>query len=151
MKDRIIVTKIKDYVRRIRRIYELIEHLDEQEILALDDSYALTQFLTNIHSLFSNVTSEEIAKKQIDMGIRSLNACRNILVYNYDALDWVRVKQLCKKLLSKTTEKLLQECYEIALKEESSEKDYSALYTQSLPEEGENSLTPSSAFNKKEK
>ncbi|MCL2225769.1 MAG: hypothetical protein FWB96_12450 [Defluviitaleaceae bacterium] len=126
MKDRIIIGKIQDYVRRTKRIYELIKDLDEQEILSLDDSFALTQFLINIHSLFSNITSDEIARKQVDLGIRSLNTCRNISAHDYDALDWVRVKQLCKKLLSESTEKLLQECYDIAKKDESNQKDYSA-------------------------
>jgi len=127
MKDRIIIRKIQDYIKRIRRIYELIKDLEEQDILFLDDSFALTQFLVNIHSLFSNITSDEIAKKQVDMGIRSLNTCRNISAHDYDSLDWARVKLLCKKLISDSTDKLLKECYEIAQKEESSMKDYANL------------------------
>ena len=65
MKDRIIIRKIQDYVKRAGRIYEIIKDLDEQEIFSLDDSFALTQFLINIHSLFSNITNEEIARKQV--------------------------------------------------------------------------------------
>ena len=123
-KDRLIIVKIQAYIKRVARIYELIKDLDEYEIVELDDSFALTQFLINIDSLFSRVSSEEIARKQIDMGIRSLNSCRNISAHDYDALDWGRVKQLCKKLISDNTAKLLQECYDIAEHEESEMKDY---------------------------
>jgi len=98
--------------------------MDEYEIIELDDSFALTQFLTNIHALFDRITSDEIAKKQIEMGIRSLNTCRNISAHDYDALDWSRVKQLCKKLISEKTAELLKECYTIAEREESEMKDY---------------------------
>jgi len=104
MEDRVIVEKISGY---IKRIYELIEHLDRQEILA------------NIYSLFENITNEDIAKKQIEMGIWSLYVCRITSTYDYDALNWIKVKKLCKRLLSSTSEELLQECHEIALKKES--------------------------------
>ena len=123
-KDRLIIVKIQAYIKRVNRIYELIKDLDEHEIIELDDSFALTQFLINIDSLFSRVSSEAIARKQIDMGIRSLNTCRNISAHDYDALDWGRIKQLCKKLVSDNTAKLLQECYHIAEQEESEMKDY---------------------------
>ena len=88
MKDRIIISKIQEYIRRIKRIYTIIINLNEEEILALDDSYALTQFLINIDHLFSRISSDEIAQKQIEMGIRSLNTCRNISAHDYDSLDW---------------------------------------------------------------
>ena len=123
-KDRLIVTKIQSYIKRVQRIYEIIKDLDAHEIIELDDSFALTQFLINIDSLFTRITSDEIAKKQIEMGIRSLNSCRNISAYDYDALDWGRVKQLCKKLISENTDKLLQECLVIAEQEENEMKDY---------------------------
>ena len=123
-KDRLIIVKIQAYLLRIRRIYELIKDLDEDEILALDDSYALTQFLINIYSLFERIHSEEIAKKQVDLGIRSLAACRNISAHDYDSLNWSMIKQLCRKLLSEDTAKLLQECYLIAEKEEANGIDY---------------------------
>ena len=113
MTDRAIVEKISGYILRIKRIYELIEPLEKQEILALDDSFALTQFMTNILSLFENITNNDIAKKLFDVGIWYFTC-----TYDYDALDWVKVKQLCKRLLSETSEKLLQECYEISEKQE---------------------------------
>ncbi|MCL2189222.1 MAG: DUF86 domain-containing protein [Defluviitaleaceae bacterium] len=124
MKDRIIIGKIQEYVRRVKRIYDLIVDLEEQEILALDDSFALTQFLINIDHLFSCISSDDIAQKQIEMGIRSLNTCRNISAHDYDSLDWNRVKQLCKKLISDKSEILLNECYAIAQEEETKMKDY---------------------------
>jgi uncharacterized protein with HEPN domain len=127
MKDRIIIIKIQEYVRRIKRIYNLIKNLDEQDILALDDSFALTQFLMNIDHLFSRISSDEIASKQIEMGIRSLNTCRNISAHDYDSLDWNRVKQLCKKLISDKTENLLDECYLIAQSDELKMKDYTQI------------------------
>ena len=124
MKDKIILIKIQEYIRRIKRIYTLILTLDEEEILALDDSFALTQFLINIDHLFSCISSDEIAQKQVEMGIRSLNTCRNISAYDYDSLDWNRVKQLCKKLLSEKTANLLEECFLIAQNDEAKIKDY---------------------------
>jgi len=127
MKDRIIIVKIQEYVRRIKRIYELIKDLEEHEILALDDSFALTQFLINIDHLFSRISSDEIAGKQIEMGIRSLNTCRNISAHDYDSLDWSRVKTLCKKLISDKTDLLLQECYLLAQTDEDNMKNYAKL------------------------
>ena len=124
MKDKIIIIKIQGYIKRIKRIYDLIKDLDERDILALDDSFALTQFLTHIDYLFSTVSSDEIAGKQIEMGIRSLNRCRNISSHDYDSLDWGRVKQLCKKLTSEKTDGLLRECLSIAENEEKGIKDY---------------------------
>jgi len=124
MKDRIIIGKIQSYISRIKRIYDLIENLNEDQILELDESYALTQFLINIDHLFSRVSSDEIATKQIEMGIRSLNTCRNISAHDYDALDWGRVKLLCKKLTSEKTALLLNECYAIAEYEELKMKKY---------------------------
>jgi uncharacterized protein YutE (UPF0331/DUF86 family) len=98
--------------------------MDEHEIIELDESFALTQFITNIHSLFERISSDKIAEKQIEMGIRSLSICRNISAHDYDALDWHRVKQLCKKLTSKKTAELLDECNRIAEREEAEMKDY---------------------------
>jgi len=116
--------KIEEYIKRVNRIYEIIKDMDEHEIIKLDESFALTQFITNINSLFDRISSEKIAAKQIEMGIRSLNICRNISAHDYDALNWNRVKQLCKKLTSEKTEELLKECYKIAECEESQMKDY---------------------------
>ena len=127
MKDKIIIIKIQEYVKRAKRIYELIKDMDEQEILALDDSFALTQFLMNIDSLFSFVSSDAIASKQIEMGIRSLKTCRNISAHDYDSLDWFKIKQLCEKLISDRTDELLQECYCIAALDEAKMKNYSSL------------------------
>ena len=127
MKDRIIIAKIQEYVRRINRIYDLIKDLNEQEILALDDSFALTQFLINIDHLFSRISSDDIASKQIEMGIRSLNTCRNISAHDYDSLDWNRVKLLCKKLISEKTDMLLKECYLMAQSDELKMKDYASI------------------------
>ena len=124
MKDRLIIAKITEYVKRVGRIYENIKSLDEMDILERDDSFALTQYLTNIHSLFSNVTSDEIALKQIELGIRALHTCRNISAHDYDALDWSRVKQLCRKLTSENSAALLQKCLEIAMRDEQAMKNY---------------------------
>ena len=124
MKDKIIIMKIQAYIARIARIYDIIKELDESEILALDDSFALTQFLTNIHSLFERVYSDEIAKKQVELGIRSLSTCRNISAHDYDSLNWSKVKQLCRKLISKNTSQLLSECISIAEIEESEQICY---------------------------
>jgi len=119
-----MIVKIGEYIKRVERIYEKIKDIDEHEIIELDESFALTQFITNIHSLFDRISCDEIAEKQIEMGIRSLSVCRNISAHDYDALDWNRVKQLCKKLTSEKTAELLKECYKIAEREESEMKDY---------------------------
>ena len=124
MKDRIIIIKIQAYLSRIARIYELIKDMNESDILALDDSFALTQFLTNIHSLFEKVHSDEIAKKQIELGIRSLSTCRNTSAHDYDSLNWSKVKQLCRKLISSETSTLLDECIKIAEDNESEQINY---------------------------
>lgn len=124
MKDKILILKIQSYVKRVKRIYELIENMSEEDIYALDDSFALTQFLININSLFESVTSDEIASRQIEMGIRSLKTCRNIASHDYDALDWNRIKQLCKKLTSERTASLLVECLKIAEADEAKMTDY---------------------------
>ena len=44
--------------------------------------------------------------------------------HDYDSLDWFKVKQLCEKMISDRTEKLLNECFLIAEAEESEMKDY---------------------------
>ncbi len=127
MKDRIIIRKIQDYINRIEPIYHTIKDLDEDALLELNDSYALTQFLTNINGLFENITSDKIAEKHIKMGIRSLRICRNISSQDNDSLDWNKVKKVCAKLVSPSTKKTLEDCYKIAEEEEKSVKDYSNL------------------------
>jgi uncharacterized protein YutE (UPF0331/DUF86 family) len=123
-KDRLLLLKIQDYIKRVKRINELIKDMNENEILELDESFALTQYIINIHSLFDKISSDEIARNQIEIGIRSINVCRNISAHDYDALDWNRVKQICKKLTSEKTDELLKECIKIAEREESEMKDY---------------------------
>jgi len=124
MKDRIILQKIQNYVERIRPIYSQIKDMNEVELLELNDSFALTQYLTNIHSLFMNIASDDISRKQVDFGIKSLSTCRNISAHDYDSLDWNRVKQLCKKLLSDNTVLLFDECFKIVDADEKKETDY---------------------------
>lgn len=114
MKDKIVLQKIQKYIERIRPIYESIKDLDEEAILEKNDSYAMTQMLINIHSLFNNVDNEDIVRKQVDLGFRDLNSCRNISAHDYDSLDWSRVKRMTKKIVSDQTQKLLDECIEMA-------------------------------------
>ena len=127
MKDSIILHKINSYLERMRGIYQTIKNMDEQSILELNDSFALTQFITNIHSLSQNVSNEEIAQKLFSIGSRGLNTCRNISAHDYDSLDWAKVKSVCKKLLSDRSKDILRECMEIAKKDESTVKDYKKL------------------------
>ena len=124
MKDRIILQKIQNYIQRIAPIYETIKDMPEHQLLELNDSFALTQYLTNIHSLFQNISSDEIFRLQVDFGIKALSTCRNIAAHDYDSLDWARVKQICKKLLSENTAQLFVTCYEIITEHEKTRKDY---------------------------
>ena len=124
MKDRIILQKIDNYLQRIDTAYHRIKDMDDATLLETETSYALTQYLTNVHSLFQNLTNDEVSGKLFGCGIRSLNTCRNISAHDYDALDWIKVKQLCRRLLSPQTATVIAECYEIIAQDEAREIDY---------------------------
>ena len=114
MKDRVILGKIKSYLARVQRYYDLIKDLDEEEIVKLDQSLALTQCITNMHSLAQHVTNDEIAQKLYLFSSRGVASCRNISAHDYDPLDWERVKDLCKKLLGENTSAALSDSLKIA-------------------------------------
>jgi uncharacterized protein YutE (UPF0331/DUF86 family) len=118
MKDRVILGKIKSYLARVQKYYDIINHLDEEEIVQLDQSLALTQCITNMHSLAQHVTNDEIAQKLYLFSSRGVASCRNISAHDYDSLDWERVKDLCKKLLSDKTTVALEDSIKIALSDE---------------------------------
>ena len=124
MKDKIILQKIKNYIEKVNIAYLKIENMQEDDLLNIETSYALTQYLTNIHSLFQNISNDEVSTTLYQMGIRPLSTCRNISSHDYDSLDWVRVKQLCRKLLSSNTAELLDACLGIIEDDEKKEKDY---------------------------
>ena len=124
MKDRVILLKITDYLKRVRGIYETIKDLDEASLLRLNDSYALTQFLTNIHSLSQNLSNEDIAADLIRAGFKNLNTCRNISAHDYDSLNWSLVKGLCRRLISEDTAKVINECIKLAEADEERQKKY---------------------------
>lgn len=124
MKDRIVLQKIENYLHRVAIAYQRIKDMDERALLETETSYALTQYLTNIHSLFQNLTSETVSTKLFACGIRSLNTCRNISAHDYDALDWFKIKQLCRRLLSQQTADVLAECYQIVEQDEAAETRY---------------------------
>lgn len=115
-----ILGKIKSYLARVQRYYDLIKDLDEEEIVKLDQSLALTQCITNMHSLAQHVANDEIAKNLYLFSSRGVASCRNISAHDYDALDWERVKDLCRKLLNEKTSKALDDSLKIA---ESDEKN----------------------------
>ncbi|MCL2047961.1 MAG: hypothetical protein FWG87_04460 [Defluviitaleaceae bacterium] len=121
MKDRIILNKIKNYLVRVQRYYDLIKDLDEEEISALDQSLALTQCITNMHSLAQHVVNDEIAQRLYVFSSRGIASCRNISAHDYDSLDWERVKELCRKLLSEKTSTAISESIKIA---EADERTY---------------------------
>ena len=124
MKDRIILMKVESYLKRIQRNYDLIKDLNEKEILNLDESFALTQFITNVHSLIYNISNDGIAEKMIIAVGRGLITCRHISSHDYDSLDWSRVKVLCRKLLSDNTKNVLEDCIKIAEEDEKKNTDY---------------------------
>jgi hypothetical protein len=125
MKDKILLTKIKDYLVRVENNYNKIRDLKEVELLQLDEAYSLTQFITNIHSLVLNLSNEEVADKMLQVTGRGLITCRNISAHDYDSLDWDRVKALCKRLLSEKSVRILEDCFKLVEKDESGQKDYS--------------------------
>jgi uncharacterized protein YutE (UPF0331/DUF86 family) len=114
MKDRVILGKIGSYLARVEKYYGMIKDLDEEEIVKLDQSLALTQCITNMHSLAQHVTNDEIAQKLYLFSSRGVASCRNISAHDYDSLDWERVKDLCRKLLSEKTNDALRESLKIA-------------------------------------
>ena len=124
MKDRIILKKIESYLLRIMSIYDAIKDLDEVEIVELNDAFALTQFITNIYSLTLNLSNDDIANKMFAVAGRGLSTCRNISVHDYDSLNWNKVKQLTKKLISEQSQNVLSECIKLAESDESQQKKY---------------------------
>ena len=124
MKDRVILGKIKSYLVKVQKYYDLIKDMEESEIVELDQSLALTQCITNMHSLAQHISSDEIAQKMYLFSSRGVSTCRNISAHDYDSLDWERVKDLCKKLLSDKTSELINESLAIAEKDEKGYKSY---------------------------
>jgi len=125
MKDKIILTKIKSYLIKVERFFEVIKNLNEKQIVETDESLALTQCLINIHGLSRQFSSDEIAEKMFQVTGRGLDTCRNISAHDYDSLDWDRVKALCKRLLSEKSMRILEDCFKLVEKDESGQKDYS--------------------------
>lgn len=99
---------------RVQKYYDIIKDLDEEEIVKLDQSLALTQCITNIHSLAQHVTNDEIAQKLYLLSSRGVASCRNISAHDYDSLDWERVKGLCRKLLGENTKNAISDSLKIA-------------------------------------
>jgi len=124
MKDRIILKKIESYLQRINPIYDAIKDLDETKIVELNDAFALTQFITNIYSLTLNLSNDDIANKMFAVAGRGLSTCRNISAHDYDSLNWNKVKQLSKKLISEQSYSILAECISLAELDETQQKKY---------------------------
>ena len=124
MKDRIILKKIESYLRRITPIYDTIKDLDEVDIVELNDAFALTQFITNIYSLTLNLSNDDIASKMFVVAGRGLSTCRNISAHDYDSLNWSKVKQLSKKLISEQSYNILEECIRLAESDEAQQRKY---------------------------
>ncbi len=117
MKDEIIIKKLQSYLKRIERLYDKIKNTSEDEIAETDEALALTQCITNVHALSQSVESDSIAQKLYMFSTRSLASCRNISAHDYDALNWNKVKRLCRTLLSDEVAKVLDECLDIAITE----------------------------------
>ena len=100
MRDLIALQKIRNYLGRVRECYKKIGALSEEQLLELHESYALTQYLTNIHAIFQNIDDMEISSRLIIFSSRNIHKCRNISSHDYDSLNWVLVKRLCSQLLS---------------------------------------------------
>ena len=124
MKDRIILQKIQKYKSRISRLYSIIENLSPGDIEEKDEAYALTQYLTNIHSLLVHVSNEDIQQKLFVLYSNNLIKCRNIASHDYDSLNWHMVKELCRKILSEKVELAIKESLDIAIAEENNSKKY---------------------------
>ena len=124
MKDEIILQKILKYLAKVKRLYAAIEHLPLEDIDDRDESLALTQCLTNIHSLVQHITNEEITSKLIVFYSSNLNTCRNIASHDYDSLNWFKVKELCRKLLDEKVSAVIKESLKIAVTAENNYKRY---------------------------
>ena len=124
MKDRIILQKIQKYKSRISRLYSIIENLSPGDIEEKDEAYALTQYLTNIHSLLVHVSNEDIQQKLFVLYSNNLIKCRNMASHDYDSLNWHMVKELCRKILSEKIELAIKESLDIAIAEENNSKKY---------------------------
>jgi uncharacterized protein with HEPN domain len=72
------------------------------------------------------VTDEDISQKLFSLGNKGLATCRNISAHDYDSLNWDKVKAVCKRLLDEKANAVINECLEIAEREERSVKDYAA-------------------------
>ena len=105
-----VLKKILWYLPMLTILYKKIKELTDQEVQVESDSYALTQILTNIHALVMQITDEDIAVELVKIGAASLETCRNIASHDYDSLDWMRVKRICEKLLSKRSQMILEDC-----------------------------------------
>jgi uncharacterized protein YutE (UPF0331/DUF86 family) len=116
--------KIKSYLARVQRYYDIIKDLNEEEIVNLDQSLALTQCITNMHSLAQHVANDEIAQKLYLFSSRGIASCRNISAHDYDSLDWERVKDLCRKLLGEKTASAVNDSIKIAETDEKQMENY---------------------------
>lgn len=124
MKDRLILQKIQKYLAKVGRFYAIIEHLTPEKIDESDESLALTQCITNIHSLIQHITNDDIISKLVIFYNANLNTCRNIAAHDYDALNWFKVKELCKKLTSEKASTAISEGLKIAELAEAEVKKY---------------------------
>ena len=90
---------------RVKRCYDIIKDLSEEQLLELDTSFALTQYLVNIYGLFQNINDIGISSRLVIFSSKNIYKCRNISSHDYDSLNWVLVKKLCSQLLD---EKVIQ-------------------------------------------
>lgn len=124
MKNKIVLYKIQKYREKVSRFYSVIENLSPKDIEDTDESLALIQCLTNIHSLAMQISNEDIQQKLFVFYGNNINRCRNIASHDYDSLNWHMVKELCKKVLSEKVNLAIKESLDIAIAEESNCKQY---------------------------
>ena len=104
----------KSDIAKIEKIYKYI--LDIEKIVvkhktidkAIDDlegQYAITMCLVQIGELMGKIESEEIC---ILLPIREANDFRNIIVHNYDGLEFSMVKKTIKESIPVLEEAVLK-------------------------------------------
>lgn len=122
-----ILQKIKKYRNALSKSYEKIKDLPEKDLDINDSAAATTQYITAISELAKLIENEEIEEKIAYLVKGRVQRTRNIAAHDYYSINWTLVKDVCRNILDKVTDKVIDQCIEIAEKECNDIKDYTEL------------------------
>jgi len=125
-KDEQILIKISKYMDKLEYLYSHIQDLSDSEIDEGIEGLALAQCVTNLFELAIRLENDEVAEKLSILSSGRTARLRNINSHDYDAVDWVVAKDICRKILAKVTTKLLGTCTNIILQKKHEIKDYNS-------------------------